>query len=851
MSNVLLYVDGNLQQTTTTTPTVLINTATNFNPVQIANSALGLSASTLYGCVDDVRIYDEVLSAAQIAQLVYGPGNPPGVTAQPGSATATLGSTNATAQFSVGVSGSPTLLYQWKKGGVNIPGATNQILTINPVTAANLGSYSVAITNNYGFAISASATLSWATPATDPVEQTVLVGSNATFSITMPVDSTGYTYQWQKAGAPISNETNSTFTIPSAVLGDAANYAVAVTVGGQSATSAPAALHVLSVPASGYAALVLGDYPAAYWRLGEINGSSVAIDQTGFHNGSYLGYTGSELEAAGAITGDANTASSHTGANYVEVPYSAALQHNTQFTLEAWVNPSALSGTRVLICSRNQFFSSGYELALNNSQARFRTGTSTSPGFETWNDLSGGSLTAGEWHHIVGTYDGTTKRLYVDGALVGSQPIGVLATPVLLRLGAGLTYNPVPGQYLNGTLDEAAVYWKALSDSQVAAHYSAGAFGFNMPPFIIQDPVGGSRYEYGRIALSASAGGTPSLSYQWKHAGTNLPGQTSASLVLAGLSTADAGLYSVAVTNAFGSTNSADATLAIVPLTAQGYNRVIMKDGPTAYYPLDDTNGSPAAMELNNFGAYDGTYYFSPTLEQSGATPATGKSVAFDGFANFMGFGNPAGLNFSGQISLEAWINPATNYASGFGDIIAHGFGGSPSMEVFLRINAGQYQAGSFDGATHQVSAAMPAADTNQWVQLVGTYDGVAWNLYRNGLLIARSTNSTGAVQVNDNWAVGARGLGDQRFFQGGVDEVVIYDYALTPAQVGNHYLQATGDSAVLSIVASGGSVTVTWNAGMLEEATNINGPWTSLPTATSPRTVPATGTGKYFRVRR
>src|SRR6185369_13055565 len=40
MSNALLYVDGNLQQTTTTTPTILVNTATNFNPVQIANSAI-------------------------------------------------------------------------------------------------------------------------------------------------------------------------------------------------------------------------------------------------------------------------------------------------------------------------------------------------------------------------------------------------------------------------------------------------------------------------------------------------------------------------------------------------------------------------------------------------------------------------------------------------------------------------------------------------------------------------------------------------------------------------------------------------------------------------------------------
>jgi hypothetical protein len=72
-------------------------------------------------------------------------------------------------------------------------------------------------------------------------------------------------------------------------------------------------------------------------------------------------------------------------------------------------------------------------------------------------------------------------------------------------------------------------------------------------------------------------------------------------------------------------------------------------------------------------------------------------------------------------------------------------------MEVFLRMSVGQYQVGSFDGANHAVAYPMPAGDLNNWVHLVGTYDGVAWNLYRNGLLVARSTNSTGAVSVDSD----------------------------------------------------------------------------------------------------
>jgi hypothetical protein len=485
MSNVLIYVDGNLQQTTTTTPTVLINTATNFNPVQIGNSALGLANSTFLGSIDDVRIYDEVLSGAQIAQLVYGPGNPPGISQQPVSQSAYLGATNASATFTVGVSGSPTLLYTWKKSGVAISGATNQSYTISPVTAAKLGSYTVSVTNAYGGTSSGSATLSWSTPPVDPSEMTLLVGGSGTFSVTMPSDSTGYTYQWLKGGVPIVSATSASYSVASAALSDAANYAVAVTLSGQSATSAPVALHVFTPPASSYAALVLGDRPSAYWRLGETNGAPVMVDMTGFHPGSYSNYSGSELQQAGALTNDTDTASGFYSANYVEVPVSAALQHNTAFSLEAWVNLSSVSGYQSIICSRNQQFSSGYDLAVNGASWLFRTGNSTSPAAEIWNNLTAPGAEVGVWHHIVGTYDGATKQLYVDGVLVNTQATNVLATPVPLRVGAGLTYLPTPGNYLNGTIDEPAVYPYALSDIQVYNHYSKGALGALLTPVLL------------------------------------------------------------------------------------------------------------------------------------------------------------------------------------------------------------------------------------------------------------------------------------------------------------------------------------------------------------------------------
>jgi YD repeat-containing protein len=89
----------------------------------------------------------------------------------------------------------------------------------------------------------------------------------------------------------------------------------------------------------------------------------------------------------------------------------------------------------------------------------------------------------------------------------------------------------------------------------------------------------------------------------------------------------------------------------------------------------------------------------------------------------------------------------------------------------------------------------MPAGDIGQWVHLAGVYDPAAgqWRLYRNGQLLASTTDATGAVAVNGNWAIGARGAGTERFFQGTIDEVRIYSRALD-----------LGEIAVLAGTASG-----------------------------------------------
>ena len=176
---------------------------------------------------------------------------------------------------------------------------------------------------------------------------------------------------------------------------------------------------------------------------------------------------------------------------------------------------------------------------------------------------------------------------------------------------------------------------------------------------------------------------------------------------------------------------------------------------------------------------------------------AGGKAMVFDGKA-YVNLGNPPGLKITGNITISAWIKPKT--VDGIRNIVAHGHAQSPKGEVQLRIVDGWYETGSWtgtghkvrngashkvrNGASHNVTYAMPSGDIGNWVHLAGTYDGKMWRLYRNGAQVASSADRVGAVPVKANWAIGARGNGEERHFNGAIDEVGIFNRALSAEEI-------------------------------------------------------------------
>ncbi|PYI88019.1 MAG: hypothetical protein DME26_04345, partial [Verrucomicrobia bacterium] len=148
--------------------------------------------------------------------------------------------------FSVTANGTGPFTYQWRKGGVNINGATSANYTMASVTAADAGNYDVVISGACGNATSSAATLtvnSATSIASQPVGGSRVAGQNITFSVT--ASGTGpFTYQWRKGGVNVSGATSDSYTIASVAAGDAGNYDAVVTGTCGNATSSAAALMV-------------------------------------------------------------------------------------------------------------------------------------------------------------------------------------------------------------------------------------------------------------------------------------------------------------------------------------------------------------------------------------------------------------------------------------------------------------------------------------------------------------------------------------------------------------------------------------------------------------------------------
>ncbi|MBC1237851.1 DUF4347 domain-containing protein [Nostoc sp. 2RC] len=205
-----------------------------------------------------------------------------------------------------------------------------------------------------------------------------------------------------------------------------------------------------------------------YWKFEEATGNTV-LDSSGNNN------SGSLINSS-RTTGLYGQALQVTGSNssHASIPASASINSLTnQITISAWVRPNVQPvGFRAVVNRQigdtlhpDQFFL-GFGPRNQVMRYKWEIGTSDGEG-----NVYEGSPTSDRWVHMVGTYDGSMMRLYVDGVQIGSSPLtgNILVDSNPVTIGAGENYGegtPL-GDRFNGLIDEVRIYNRALSATEV------------------------------------------------------------------------------------------------------------------------------------------------------------------------------------------------------------------------------------------------------------------------------------------------------------------------------------------------------------------------------------------------
>jgi hypothetical protein len=191
--------------------------------------------------------------------------------------------------------------------------------------------------------------------------------------------------------------------------------------------------------------------------------------------------------------------------DYMGVPSVSGLTGNTPHSIEAWVRVASLPANRAWI------------LQLGNAGTGSHHWLIKSTGATQFGVYNGGqtqpSLPVGKWTHIAMTFDGTTLKSYVNGALSQSvaATFNLQGTPLTLAK----AYNGE--NYFNGEIDELHIYDYVLSAGQIAdnaavtsLHFDGGDYAYDSSPFGNTGTVSGAEWDNG---LRTSSGFSYGLSF--------------------------------------------------------------------------------------------------------------------------------------------------------------------------------------------------------------------------------------------------------------------------------------------------------------------------------------------------
>jgi hypothetical protein len=540
--------------------------------------------------------------------------------------------------------------------------------------------------------------------------------------------------------------------------------------------------------------------PVAVYGFNEASGT-IATDASGNGNNGII--SGATRTPSGKYGG----ALVFNGTNaVVTISNSPTLQLSTAMTLEAWVNPLVVDSSwrDVIYKGQDNYYLEGTSMSGSVPSAGGTFGTSHQVLYGV------AALPTNTWTHLAATYDGTTARLYVNGVQVASQAqTGAIATSANpLQIGGDSFY----GQFFQGTIDEVRIYNVALTTAQIQADMNTPLPADTQPPSaptnLVATTVTVSRINLNWQASTDNVGVAVYLVEREDPGATNFEQIGTANAVAysdTGLSANSSYSYRVRAMDAAGNLSGYSGVATAATPAAPG--------SLVAAYGFDEGSGTTATDASGNGNTGE---VIGPTWTTLGKY---GGALEFNGSNDWVLINDSASLDLTNAMTLEAWVCPFTlppspcePAATCYWMDIVYKDSDRYYMEASSSVNQAPEVGGIFTDGKHIVIAPSPLT-TNTWTHLAVTYDGALLKLYVNGLLVTNApVTSLIITSTNPLFIGGDQSMG--QYFHGRIDEVRVYNRALSAAEVQADMNTPVGYIApfqVTSIVQQGNDMLITW----------------------------------------
>ena len=482
----------------------------------------------------------------------------------------------------------------------------------------------------------------------------------------------------------------------------------------------------------------------AYWPFDEGSGG-IAGDVSGRgHHGTIRGASWTTGRLGHGLRFDGTD-------DHVVVSDAASLSfaHSDSYSISAWVHVAAPPGAWSGIVSKSRETGPWYGLWISSGNQWVYGGA----------NLRGGPVVAG-WHHVVVLQDSAAgqRRIYVDGALENVGTSRDSSGSGDLLIGAARSVN----EFFRGVIDEVRIYNRVLNESEIA--FFANPSGTTQPPIanagVDQTVVDLDATGRERVTLDGTGSRDPDGSvvhYHWTENGARLADAAIATVDLS----VGTHVISLEVTDNDGRSATDTLTVRVVPPS-------VGDDGLIAYWPLDENSGAVVndASGRGHHGAIRGAQW---------TAGISGGALQFDGLDDFVQVPDAAELSFTraDSYSISAWVR-VSELAGAWSGIVTKSRDIRPWYGLWISPGdrwtfGGDNLAGRHvETGWHHVVVLQDVATGQRRIYVDGVLDRVGTPSDSDGpgdLLLG------GAAGVNE-------------YFDGVIDEVRIYDRALSDFEI-------------------------------------------------------------------